>query len=273
MVLGVCLVLGSLCGWVVLYLTTASGAISSHNQTTLYSQYREMLASGTAPLDGSQQEGDPVALVSTSSGAFHEMVVVEGTNAGDLQSGPGHRRDTPLPGQEGVSVLYGRSVTFGGPFGQLDTIKPGDEIKATTAQGTFMFKVRGVRTEGQPLPAPIAAGQARLTLVTAAQGATGLSRWVPESQVYVDADLEGKAQPRSPVAATLPRDQQAMQGDPSALPMVLLWLQGLLVTSIATVWAWYRWGKPQTWLTGGAIALGLLWGLSAAASRLLPNLF
>ena len=30
---------------------------------------------------------------------LHDVVIVEGTDSGDLRDGPGHRRDTPLPGQ------------------------------------------------------------------------------------------------------------------------------------------------------------------------------
>jgi len=52
------------------------------------------------------------------------QVVVGGTSAGDLESAPGHRRDTALPGQVGVSLIYGRAVTFGAPFGQLDGCGP-----------------------------------------------------------------------------------------------------------------------------------------------------
>ena len=35
---------------------------------------------------------------------------MEGTSSGTLMSGPGHRRDTPFPGQAGVSVIVGRPV-------------------------------------------------------------------------------------------------------------------------------------------------------------------
>ena len=47
------------------------------------------------------------------------MVVVEGTTPGEPDAGPGHLRDTPLPGQAGVSVVFGRRATFGAPFASL----------------------------------------------------------------------------------------------------------------------------------------------------------
>ena len=43
------------------------------------------------------------------------MVVVEGTSPENLTLGPGHLRDTPLPGQAGISVVFGRRATFGAP--------------------------------------------------------------------------------------------------------------------------------------------------------------
>jgi sortase A len=53
---------------------------------------------------------------------------------------------------------------------------------------------------------------------------------------------------------------------------VVLWLQGLVLVSVAMVWAWSRWGHWQTWLVGISLLLGVLWGLSEATMRLLPNL-
>ncbi|MFD1273890.1 sortase domain-bontaining protein [Streptomyces kaempferi] len=58
--------------------------------------------------------GTPVALIDIPAAHLHQ-VVLEGTDSGVLTDGPGHRRDTPLPGQSGTSVLMGRAAAYGGP--------------------------------------------------------------------------------------------------------------------------------------------------------------
>ena len=58
--------------------------------------------------------GEPVALLSIPRLGISQ-VVVEGTASGDTLAGPGHLRDTVLPGQVGTSVVYGRAATYGAP--------------------------------------------------------------------------------------------------------------------------------------------------------------
>ena len=91
------------------------------DQRTAYDGLRAALAEGTAPVGQTDAEGQllplgtPVALLEIPQIGLRE-VVLEGTTAGVLVSGPGHRRDSPLPGQAGTSVLFGRQAAFGGPF-------------------------------------------------------------------------------------------------------------------------------------------------------------
>ena len=42
-----------------------------------------------------------------------------------LTDGPGHLSDTPLPGQMGTSVIFGRSVTYGAPFDAITGMQEG----------------------------------------------------------------------------------------------------------------------------------------------------
>ena len=84
-------------------------------------------------------------------------MVVEGTSCDALRHGPGHERDTRFPGQPGVSILQGRAAAFGGPFGDIDRLRTGDEITVVTGQDTATFRVTGsrrLRAEGR-------AGQAK----------------------------------------------------------------------------------------------------------------
>jgi sortase A len=110
-----------------------------------------------------------------------------------------------------------------------------------------------------------------LTLATSA-GSGVLGHLAPSHVVYVDATLTGKAVPvptGRPVA--VPTSELPSRNDPGAWPFLVLWLQGLIVAGVGSVWAWVRWGRWQTWLVGAPIILGVMWGLSQEAMRLLPN--
>jgi sortase A len=264
--------LGVLALWFVFYCLVLSSLVEWHSQRDLYSSLRQQLAEQTAPLGGIVAAGSPVAVLNIPGAGLKSVVVVEGTGSGDLMKGPGHRRDTPLPGQAGVSVLYGRASMFGGPFSRVADLRVGAPITFTTGQGAFTYLVSGVRHVGDPYPQPLTAGQGRLTLVTA-QGSGWRSGWAPSTTVYVDATLQGKAVGTPPGGLTaVPRAEQALRGDNGALIEVVLWLFLLFVASGSLVWAHERWGLWQTWIVGLPALLACLWGVAQTAVQLLPNL-
>jgi sortase A len=203
---------------------------------------------------------------------IQHAVVVEGTTSTDLQSGPGHRVDTVLPGQAGVSVILGKGVTFGAPFAHITVLSPGDVITATTGQGTFHYRVADLRYAGDPLPPLLSGRQGRLILV-AAVGTGSRAGWAPSQIVYVDADLQGAGKSSPGGGPTVqPADQVVLAGDDSALTPLVLWLELLIVTAVAVVWARRRWGGWQVWLVGTPALLAVLWVVTETAARLTPNL-
>jgi sortase A len=217
--------------------------------------------------------GAPVALLEIPKLGLRE-VVVEGTSSGILMSGPGHRRDTPLPGQVGNSVIAGRRATYGAPFRSIDELHPGDQFTVTTGQGKQSFKVLDVRRAGNPLPPTLTAGQGRLTLVTTDVPPGILSAFRPTDVVRVDAALVSPAQSRPrqlPSIAVSPADA-LLAGDSSALLSVVGWSMLLLAAAVATVWVRFRAGWWQAWVIGlpVLVTFGLIWSDDLAA--LLPNL-
>jgi sortase A len=258
----------------VAYGLGLSGLQEQRNQHQLYAQLRGLLSPSSPvapPVGGVIPPGTPVALLTMSAAGVHNTVIVEGTSAGDLLSGPGHLRDSALPGQVGQSIVLGRSVTAGAPFAHLTRLQSGDVITVTTGQGHFVYTVVDVRGTGSPLPAQPNGGSL-LTLVTSG-GSGRLGRLAPSGVRYVDATLNGKAvaapagRPVAVPAAELPG-----RGDPGGWPFVVLWLQGLVLVTVGMVWAWSRWGHWQTWLVGLSVLIGVMWGLSEQTMRLLPNL-
>src|SRR5579875_89685 len=126
------------------YLYGLSGVQEARTQTILYTRFQAEVGQvgGIAPpLNPPIALGSPVVALDIPSVGIKDMVVVQGTTPENLRLGPGHRPDTPLPGQAGVVQIYGRRATFGGPFALIANLRPGDIIRAVTGQGTAEYKV------------------------------------------------------------------------------------------------------------------------------------
>jgi sortase A len=257
--------------WVVVYLAVLSGFEQGHAQRELYDSFRTELALGTAPIGAPIDSGTPVALLDVPRAGIDHVIVVEGTGSGELKDGPGHLRGSVLPGQTGISVLLGRSLSFGGPFGSLTDLKAGDPITVTTGQGTFTYRVSGARQEGDPVPAAPAAGTGRLTLVTAV-GSGPLARLTPSDAVYFDAVLDKAVGPGPRSAKVLSEQPMKTHVGAGTLAELALALQLLLGVSVAAVWARVRWSSTAAWITGVPMIFAALWLVSSIGSRLLPNL-
>lgn len=246
----------------------------ARSQSVLYDEFRGLLAAGEAPTGQTDingkllAPGDPVALITIPSVDIKE-VVGEGTTAGVLMAGPGHRRDTPLPGQPGTSIIYGRQATYGGPFGALADIKVGAEISVVTGQGPQLFKVVGLRRPGDTLEAPDPAA-GRLTLIT------GSGReYLASDALRVDAELVSPVQAaptRTLTAASLTRGEGVMVGDTGALLPLLLWSQLLLVLVAALAWLRSVWGRWQSWIVSVPLLGVVGFAVAHQIAQLLPNL-
>lgn len=68
-----------------------------------------------------------------------DATVVAGVERNDLNKGPGHFPQTPMPGQLGNSAIAGHRTTYGAPFFDIDEIEPGDELIVTTPYGRFVY--------------------------------------------------------------------------------------------------------------------------------------
>jgi sortase A len=257
--------------WLVLFAKVFSGLQESGDQARIYTAYRSQLAQETATLGGTIKRGSPVAMLESDKAGFHDLVVVEGTTSSQLRSGPGLYPTSPLPGQPGISTIMAKGLTYGAPFGEISQLSKGDSISVTTGQGVFRYTVVDVRRSGDPLPAPVATGSSRLTLVTAANSGWQ-NAWASSGTVFVDANLQGAAQlpPPGHNAAT-PADS-IMKPDLTGLYPLVLWLQLMLIAVIFAVWATIRWGRWQAWLIASPIVLFAVWAATNCAALLVPNI-
>ena len=247
----------------------------SHDQSVSYADFRAALAKGTAPVMPVDERGQllspgtPVAILEIPRIGVRE-VVGEGTTGQVLMSGPGHRRDSVLPAQAGISVIMGRRAGYGGPFARLAELVSGDVLLVTTGQGKHIFSVIGVRQAGNPIPSRSGRATGQLTLVTA-DGPP----FMPTDVLRVDAVLKSEIQatPAQVPARALPSSEKNMAGDQSALVPLVLWSLLLVMSAFGVVWVQERVGPWHAWVIGLPVLLVL--GLTVAdhaAATLLPNL-
>ena len=255
--------------WFVAQALFLSDVSQEREQDLLYTKFRKDLAAATVSLGPTTPPGEPVALLSIPRLGLSQ-VVVEGTASGDTLAGPGHLRKTVLPGQVGTSLVMGRAATYGAPFGRLDQVVVGDEIKVVMGQGEVSFDVVNVRRAGDPYSQPLAAGGARLTLVTA-EGSGRLAALTPSSVLYVDADAPKGFVPPSGLPRSVPDSELALHRDPSAYPLLALHLALLLAVTLGVVAARQRWSAAAVWVVAAPLALALAWSTTDVVMRLLPN--
>lgn len=253
--------------WFIAQVLVLSGLEQGRAQDRLYLEFRSQLAEATAPTGGIIAPGVPVALLSIPA-LDYEQVVSEGTSSGVLLSGPGHRRDTVLPGQVGVSILYGKSRSFGRPFAPMLADATGKVMTVTTAQGTSHYRISAVRRAGDPMPAAPGSNSSRITMVTADGQALSPSR-----VVYVDAEIVGNAftAPPGRLNAVGP-SETAMATDASVMPALALSLGALVLVTVGAIVAKQRFGAMRTWIIAAPVVLALAWLSSDLAMYLLPNL-
>jgi sortase A len=262
----------------VVYQLWGTGIKEAQAQNKLEDEFEQVLADMDAQAPGptdpaaapaaaaapppSPPEGDAAAhLLIPKIGV--DKIVVEGVEVADLKEGPGHYPDSPMPGQPGNAAIAGHRTTYGAPFNRIDELVPGDEIKVTTRQGTFTYKV-----EAQQIVRPDQVevlddyDDNRLTLTACHPKYSASQRIV----VIAMLDQTPAAAPTTttPSPTELPSedaevtlDGAGLSGErASAWPAVLLgvacaliWLAAWLIAKMVKPWAAYAVGTPFFFVT------------------------
>jgi len=246
------------------YLYGLSGVQEARSQAILYTRLQNELANQVAPL-GPTAPGSPVAVMDIPAIGVRDMVVVQGTSPENMTLGPGHLRDTPMPGQAGVCEIFGRRATFGAPFARLGELRPGDLIVTYGGQGKSTYQVAALGSSNTVHiedPAPN-----RLLLVTAS------SPVIPSYYFEVDARLVSVTRPGPPVVRVINAPELALSGDQAALVLTTIWGVALALVSAAGTFAALRWSPWAAYLAAVPVAIAVLWNLYQSLSALLPNIY
>lgn len=220
-------------------------------------------------VDGaSPPEGSAIGVLTIP--ALHlDQVIVQGTSAADLMNGPGLMPGSVLPGAPGNSVIAARRVTFGAPFGAINTLKFGARIRVVDGAGTFNYMVTRVHSVvAGERDVVLATKDNRITLVTAN------STSVLSGRLVVQAKLVGNAVAVPNHTAVLPSYDLGLSGDPVAGGLAVMWSIFTMLVLLISAYAVWRWRRP--WLVYlFAAPVVLLCGLFACESvaRALPATF
>jgi sortase A len=268
------------------YLYFLSGVQEARAQTTLYARLQGELAQAVAPtgpvIPGHPASpaslaavpGDPVAMLSIPAIGVSNMVVVEGTSPENLTLGPGHLRDTPLPGQAGVSVVFGRRASFGAPFGSLPLLRKGAVITTITSQGEARYQVIAVSDSSNPVPFSQLPDQ--LLLVTA-DSKLAPAHYIEVEAKFVDAEVAGTKQatpfPESGYFPQVSAAEAALGRDSYALIPAMAWAIALAAAALLGSYLAVRWARWPAWIVTIPVLVAIIWNLYEALSALLPNLY
>jgi sortase (surface protein transpeptidase) len=258
------------------YLYALSYPSETHAQAAMFKNFVAELQQGTAPVAPSTTnqttgastplaEGSPVAVLNVPQIGLRDVVVVDGTTSRDMALGPGRVRASALPGQEGVSFIYGKVATYGAPFAHLMRLNRGDRFTVTTGQGTSTYMVESFGTSSKPAPADAAN---RLVLETAAPGI-----W-PSSAVQVNSVLVSAPQPNPGDWPQITSAEADMGRDTAdGLVPLALWSQALLLAVLVSTVGVYRWSRWRTYLLMAPVVMALTWCVYENMAVLLPNLY
>jgi sortase A len=213
-----------------------------------------------------------------------DYIVLEGVDLGTLESGPGHFPQTPLPGQPGNTAIAGHRATFDAPFNRLDELVPGDEVRVTTLQGTFVYEVLpqqrpgavdGDDPIGHYLVSPTAVeilddkGDNRITLMGCHP------RYGSSQRIVVEGRLIGMAAPATPAAVATAADGEPdgavlLRGDKGSWVPVLAWSAAVLALCAVAWLLARRWNRWLVYLVALPVVGVVLFQAFEAVAQLSP---
>ena len=228
----------------------------------------------TTPADG-DGEGH-ISIPAIGANFFY----VEGTSRDDLKKGPGHYPGTPLPGTLGNAGIAGHRTTYLHPFGDLDKLKPGDDIIITTLAGTvFDYKVVLPPFDVYPTEVWVVANtpDAELTLTACTPKGSAAQRIVVKAKLARKQSALPTVSPKRPTTgpgkgrasdATL---AEGLSGQQRSLKPSIVW--GIIVALVGLAWWWTyrRWRHPRTWLIGVVPFVVALFPFYVYLERALPS--
>jgi sortase A len=265
----------------VAYQLWGTGIAEAHSQQVLKKQFQAEVAPAPPPITTPTTvdsgptttlaplvpppTGDAVAIIDIPKIGV-DSAVVQGVGVSDLQKGPGHYPDSPMPGQVGNAAIAGHRTTYGAPFYDLNELQPGDHIYITTKDSPRPWNYE-VMSSHSVDPSDVSVlnptTTAMLTLTTCTP------RFSASQRLVVVSKLIGAVDPRPfvpPPAAPSSSSTAEAFGAPdvglsgqgtSTLPAILWGLACALIWGLAWV-VGHRWRRWTTYAIATPVFLLVL---------------
>jgi sortase A len=244
-----------------------------HAPTTLTPPSPTLVAPVVAPNIAPPAPGGPVGIISIPKISV-KMVIVEGTDADQLRSGPGHYPGTPLPGESGNVAIAGHRTTYLHPFYDLDALAPGDAIDILTVQGLFTYHVVSTQSVDPadvavvaPTPTPM------LTLTTCNPRYSASQRLVVQAALVADVLTKAAAVPVTTPTHHTASTKLADSPIPKNWWAAIGWGLGVAALVIG-VWVLATrlrgWRRAAVAVVGTVLWLGVVYLFFGALAPLLP---
>ena len=257
----------------VAYQLWGTGLAESRAQDDLRDEFAERVEA--SPVDPTRippplPEGEAVAMIKIPK-INVEKAVIEGVGVDDLKKGPGHYPQTPLPGQPGNAAIAGHRTTYGAPFGEVESLQPGDPILVSTLQGQFRYEVRETKVV---TPSQVEVldptEDNRLTLTTCHPRFSAAKRLIVIAELKGDAAVAPPPPVRSEPRGVTSIDDAGLSGEAAARTPAVLW--GVGATAVWLL-AWFvarRFRKLLVYAVAAPIFLVVLFFFFENFARLLP---
>jgi sortase A len=288
----------------VVYQLWGTGIFTARAQDRLENDFKKQIQQAATDTAGSHRTGKPGTTTPTTVLFSHRLApletppdgsvegainipaigsnfwYVEGTSRDDLKKGPGHYPGTPLPGTRGNAGIAGHRTTYLHPFGDLDKLKPGDDIIITTLAGTvFDYKVALPPFNVYPTETWVVANtpDAQLTLTACTPKGSAAQRIVVKAKLAAKQSAIPTRSPEPPVRgpgkgrasdATL---AEGLSGQQRSLKPSIAWGVFVALVGLAWWWAYRRWRHPRTWLIGVVPFVVALFPFYVYLERALPS--
>jgi sortase A len=155
-----------------------------------------------ADLERRTHPGDPLGRISIPK-LGTKFVFVSGTGTGSLKKGPGHYRDTALPGRPGTVGIAGHRTTYLAPFRNLHRLRRGDALVLKMPYGIFVYLTKRVITVAPSDARPLRQHRTdRLVLTTCTPPFSAAKRLVVIATLASGQPIAGAGGPRRARAAT-----------------------------------------------------------------------
>jgi sortase A len=129
------------------HLPSVAGVIQTPNEKRALAALPDpsaRIAFAARALARKVEPGDPIGRIRIPHIGL-SIVAVQGTDTADLQKGPGHYPDTPMPGAPGTVAIAGHRTTYLAPFRHVDALRRGDKVVLQMPYATITYRVERLK--------------------------------------------------------------------------------------------------------------------------------